>query len=118
MTYNTAAVKGKSLKFEMHTVRRDNNPNLKFKGHTIGLADSRTLNPNNDMYWTELTLYFTTTGKYICEKKELSIVQGNKNSFAAEVFDYISDVVDFFGFDESAKDLYLSAGLESDYFIG
>ena len=117
MTYNTVAAKGKSLKFEMHTVRRDNNSNLKFKGRVCGRVDSRTLHPS-DAYWTELTIYVTAKGKYVGEKKELTIVEGSKNSFNGEVFEDIVDLTEFFGFDESAKDLYLSAGLESDYFIG
>lgn len=47
--------------------------------------------------WTELTLYKTKTGKFICEQIDHTQWQGDTDVHGGEVCENVDEVIEFFG---------------------
>jgi hypothetical protein len=107
---------------EEFTVQRDNEPDLRFKGESIGYAQSNDDSAYGNYSgetgrWTELTLYKTIGGKYICEQVGRTRWQGERDRYSAAVCETLDDVFEFFGHRWLAKILYKRAELEASQFI-
>lgn len=61
---------------EQHVIERDGDMPLRFTGTQIASASSHE--PGKDR-WTELTLYRTTTGRYVLHEEGLSDVDGEED---------------------------------------
>lgn len=104
---------------EVFEVIRDNDRNLKFKGECIASASSSANQAMGSSYsgsvgrWTELRLYKTASGKYICSSIGRTQWQGEHDRHSGAICETQSKVVDFFGNGWLAKDLYEAAGIDS-----
>lgn len=87
------------------TVLRDNKPNIRFSGEELAEATSYHAH-NNDTRWTELALYYTKGGKYICERVDLTRWQGERDRYSAAICDTMDEVQQFFGYGPPARELY------------
>lgn len=102
---------------ETFTIKRDNEPDLRLSGEIIGHAASSANNAAGSRYsgqtgrWTELTLYKTAGGKYVCEQVGRTQWQGERDRFSGAVCETIEEVIEFFGHRWLAKELYAEAGI-------
>ena len=104
---------------EMETliVERDDDRSIKFKGHVIASASSSGNRGMHDFSgetgrWKELTLYKTAGGKFICEQIDATMWSGDRNFTRGAVCDDEDEVIDFFGGDWLAKQLYAHAEID------
>lgn len=101
-----------------HIVERDNEPNLRFTGERIAFASSSENNAHSNYSgksgrWTELALYKTGGGKYICEQIGHTIYQGENTRYSGSVCETEAEVIEFFGHGWLAKDLYEDAEIDA-----
>ncbi len=98
-------------------VRCDNARNIKFTGECMASVYSSDNNACSDYSgsvgrWTELALYRTKAGKYICEQKNYTRWQGEQNTYQGAICEDTEQVIEFFGNDWLAKELYESAEID------
>ena len=100
------------------TLRVDNKPDLRFEGECIGSASSSDNNASGSSYsgstgrWTELKLYKTKGGRYVCHQIGYTRWQGERDLYKAKVCETTEEVIEFFGHRWLAKELYENAGIE------
>lgn len=94
---------------ETTIVKRDNDKDIKFCGEEIAAASSNT---HSNFRWSELTLYKTKGGKFICQEIGVTCVDGETDRHSAEICETIDEVNAFFGNGWLAKELYDNAGFE------
>ena len=94
-----------------YEVERDGDLNIKFTGHKIGFASSH----DNDSVgrWTELTLYKTQGGKFICEQIGYTRWDGERNFHSGAVCNDADAVIEFLGTGWLAKEVYADAGIDA-----
>lgn len=100
-------------------VKRDGERDLSFTGELIATAETSPNNARSDYsgsvgQWTELELYRTAAGKYICSRAEKTQWQGSNHSYEAAAAGTHAEVVEFFGLDDLAKELYQGAEIDAD----
>jgi hypothetical protein len=103
---------------ETITVRRNDARDLKFTGELLASAESSANNASGNYSgsvgrWTELNLYQTKAGKYVCQRIGYTQWQGERHGYEAEVCGSAEAVFDFFGGGWLAKQLYRDAGLDT-----
>lgn len=102
---------------ETFLVEVDNKPNIKFTGEELAhssSSDNQAMGSNysgNVGRWSELTLYKTKGGKYICEQIGRTRWDGERDRKSGEVCETIEEVKAFFGHRWLAKELYDAAGI-------
>lgn len=94
-----------------YTLEVDNAPAIRFRGEHIAHASSKS--PDNESRWTELDLYRTAGGKYICHTVGLTCYQGESDRYAATVCESLDEVRAVFGYGWLAKELYRYAGIDA-----
>lgn len=92
------------------TVKNDNAPDIRFTGELMEMASSRS---NDTTRWTELELYKTQTGKFVCSEIGYSQWQGERDHYKAKVCNSVEEVTQFFGYGWLAKRLYERANLDT-----
>ncbi|WP_316675346.1 hypothetical protein [uncultured Tolumonas sp.] len=96
--------------YEEVTLRRDGDQDLKFKGCLLASHS------NGDCYsttrWTEYELYQTINGLYVCSIINDSLMDIERMRHNAAHFSNLSDIVSFFGINETTKELYEKIGLK------
>ncbi|HAV1239649.1 TPA: hypothetical protein JGU28_004427 [Salmonella enterica] len=106
-----------------YTLDIDNARNIRFTGEIIGSAASSDNNAMGHSYsgetgrWTELRLYRTSGGNFVCHQIERTCWQGQRDCFRGKICKNLKEVFEFFGYGWLAKDLYDDAGLEYIKFI-
>ena len=96
---------------EKITVQRDNKSNLSFIGNSLGSASSFDNNDQSDR-WTELELYESVAGSYVCSEICRTIHDGERDRFRASVRSDTVGVIEFFGHRWLAQELYSNSGIE------
>lgn len=99
------------MTIEQHIVEIDNKPNLRFNGEVLAGATSKT--PDKNDRWTELALFKTVGGKYVCGQIGATIWQGEKYRYSGCVCETVDEVIEYFGHGWLAKELYSEAGIEA-----
>lgn len=92
---------------ETFTLIIDNEPNLRFNGECIANVESSEQSGR----WTELALYRTKGGKFVCHQIGYTQWVGERNRFSGHACETLEDVKAFFGHRWLAKELYESAGI-------
>lgn len=95
-----------------YIIDRQNARPIKFSGEKIASTDSRQ---GSNGRWTELALYKTDSGKYVCEKIGLTLWQGGeggRNTDEAVVCESITEVVEYFGLGWLAKEIYQKVNID------
>lgn len=104
---------------ETVTLEIDNEPSIRFTGERIGAASSSDNQAMGSSYsgqvgrWTELELYKTKGGKYICHQVGYTRWQGERHRYSGKVCETLEEVKAFFGNRWLAKELYDNAGIDS-----
>lgn len=99
------------------TIEIDNCPDIRFTGKILATAKSSANNASSSYsgqtgHWTELKLYKTKGGKYICYRIGYTLWEGATDSHKGKVCETLDDVKAFFGHGWLAKELYAKAGIE------
>jgi hypothetical protein len=99
-------------------VKRDDEPDIKFSGELLGYAASSDNNahPNYSgriARWTELALYRTKGGRYVCEQIDYTRWQGEHTRYSGAVYDSTAEVIEFFGCGWLAKKLFERADIDA-----
>lgn len=94
------------------TLERDNLPDLRFTGEEAGHVTSRKIDGPGSSRWTELTLYRTKAGKWVCHEVGKTQWQGEHDRYTVYVADDEKGLIDAVGTGNLAKDLYVEAGIE------
>ena len=97
---------------EKITVQRDNNSSLSFDGTLLGSASSLDNNNQSGGRWTELELYESAAGSYVCSEICRTIHDDEHDKFRASVRGNTERVIEFFGHRWLAKELYDDVGIE------
>ena len=89
---------------------------LTFEGEMIGEALSSMGNPelgakHNDQIWSELRLYRSTEGHYICEQVRSSHWRSSHQRHRVAVCDSKAQIMAFFGKGWLARELYADADI-------
>jgi len=100
-----------------HILKRDNERDLQFTGVLIASASSSANNASSSYSgstgrWTELFLYKTKGGKFVCKSVGRTQWEGEHDRHKAEVCADVECVCDFFGSSWLAKELYENAGID------
>lgn len=93
---------------EQYTVKIDNAPYINFTGELIAETSSRC---DQSERWTELRLYKTRGGKFICHSIGRTTIQSEHDRFNGAVCGNVLEVCAFFGHRWLAKRLYRAAGI-------
>lgn len=94
------------------TVERDNAADLRFTGVNLAWASSK--DPyNNGGRWTELALYKTKGGKFVCAEVGRTCWQGEHYRFGGAVCETEQEVIKYFGHGRLAKEIYEVAGINA-----
>lgn len=103
---------------ETFTLEIDNEPNIRFTGELMACAvssDNQAMGSNYSGQtgrWTELELYRTKGGKFICHQVGRTRWQGERDRFSGKVCETLEEVKEFFGYRWLAKVLYSEAGID------
>ena len=118
MTLETADVDAdEESEMDTITLEIDNQPSLRFKGEVSASTSSSENNASGNYSgesgrWTDLVLYKTAGGKYVCHQIGHSIRGSERTRYSGEVCETVEGVIRFFGHRWLAKDLYESAGID------
>ena len=102
---------------QTYVIARDNDTDLRFSGELLA-SQSSSLDKESSASsgttgrWTELRLYRTQSGKYICEQVGRTQWQGERDCCKAAVAETQEKVIEFFGTGWLAKKLYEQAAIE------
>lgn len=91
--------------FEPFYIERDKNLPLKFMGTNLGSASEAPLNALN------VTLYWTKEGQFVCEKNFDNSDSKDRNH-TAEICSTVSEIYNFIGNHELAKQLIQAANVD------
>jgi hypothetical protein len=97
---------------ERYTLENDNAPNVRFTGEILATASSRRVT-NDGGRWTNLKLFKTKGGKYVCFTEGVTCWQGENNRYQTEVCETLDAVVDHFGHGRLAKEIYEEAEIDA-----
>lgn len=96
---------------QLFTLENDNAPNVKFNGERLAVVSSEDPYRNANR-WTELRLYKTAGGKFVCQIAGLTRWQGEQNRYLTQVCETEKEVIEFFKFTRLAKELYEEANID------
>lgn len=103
---------------ETFTLQIDNAPDIRFTGELLASVASTDNQAYTSSYsgqvgrWTELELYKTAGGKFICHQIGRTRWQGERDRFSGKVCETMAEVKEFFGHRWLAKELYAEAKIE------
>lgn len=86
----------------------DNEPSVRFPGEVI----AKTASSEKTGRWTELFLYKTVGGKFICHQVSRTLWTGEREKFRGKVCSTLDEVREYFGYRWLAKELYDEAKID------
>jgi len=89
-----------------YLVERDNELDIAFNGKEIARVTSKK---NESRRWTDIILYKTNQGAYVCQTLGVSIIDGERTKYDAEICETELDVINYLGTGWLAKELYKAA---------
>jgi len=99
----------KSSAMENFKLKIENAPDIHFTGELLAFVSS---DENNSGRWTELVLYKTKSGRYICHQIGRTRYVNERDRFSGRVCNSAKEIIEFFGHQWLAKKLYEASGLE------
>ena len=103
---------------ECFVVEVDNGPDLRFYGKIRANVRSYSDKARVGEYsgqvgrHSELSLYETAGGNFVCQLVERTCWQGESDSYDGKVCDTVEQVKEYFGYGWLAKELYRDAGID------
>ena len=93
-----------------YVIHNDNAPDVRFTGELLASVTSRG-DGDSCGRWTNLDLYKTAGGKYVCHQIGVTCREGERDRYRVEVCADEAEVIDFFGHGWLAKALYDESGI-------
>jgi hypothetical protein len=100
--------------YSLWTVRDETGRRYKFRGLRIGDADTQWIRGREQSRWTETSLYVTDKGKYVVSVTNITLWQGETNSYRYSIHDSLDDVENQDVLDDMWKYLRTELGVEID----
>jgi len=102
---------------ETFTLEIDNAPSIRFTGELIARVSSCDNQASSNYSgqtgrWTELALYETRGGKFVCHQIGRTRWQGESDRFSGKVCETPDEITEFFSYRWLAKELYAKAGID------
>lgn len=97
---------------ETITLERDDDRDVRFAGERVAEVSSHHYEGPRNTRWTELTLYRTTGGKWVCQEVGVTCWQGEHDRHAVHIADSEEALIRQLGTGWLAKALYANAGIE------
>lgn len=97
---------------EMFRLERDGEPDLAFEGFLLASVSSKGRSRDTGR-WTQLSLYKTRSGKFVCQEVGLSQWEGERTRNRVVVVELEHDIQEFFGFGWLAKELYAKVEIDA-----
>lgn len=94
------------MKQGIFTLTRENEPRLKFEGVLVTSASGELPNVEEQMRWTELSLYRTKGGKFVVQRVKVSSYEGERNRYETWILSNLSTVTQLLGFGPLSQELY------------
>jgi hypothetical protein len=88
----------------------DDEPNLTFMGELLA-EDGGAYQARNSGRFSELSIYKTTRGRYVCYRVRRTNWQNEDDGYEAKTVDTHAEVIAFFGHGDQAKRLYKLADI-------
>jgi hypothetical protein len=101
-TETTAPASVPADEYTWYHVRRDDQPDLRFRGKSLGCVHTAVRNGRQ----TALEVFVTPSGKYVGIKLGLSYWLGERDIATVHVAETLAELVPFFGFSPLSKALY------------
>lgn len=101
------------------TLKVTNGPSIRFKGDRIGFSCTTDQRGAGGIYsqetgrWEELSLYKTDSGKYICYTAMKTRWEDEQSYYSYKACTAHEEIIDYFGQEEVASDLYRDANIEN-----
>lgn len=104
---------GEKTDMPMLGLVNDEGADVSFRGERVAHVSSRQSVGPRHMRWTELWLYRTNSGKFVCHEKKISLWDegGEHDHFVVHVGETEGDLIELLGHGRLAKQLYEKAGL-------
>lgn len=99
---------------ETFILKIDNEPDIKFTGERVASATSADARreAKDAGRWTELDLYKTEGGQFVCHQTGRTQWEGQHDRFSGKVCRTAEEVKEFFGHGWLAKRLYDNGGID------
>lgn len=104
---------------ETYTLQREMDKNLQFTGKNVASVASTADKSKGRWFsgylneWTELSLYETAAGDFVCERITHIVFDGERDIHECIVCNSVDAVIGFFGTDWLAKELYTRVGIKA-----
>jgi hypothetical protein len=104
---------------DMETIElsRDDGPDVRFQGVQIASASSHHFEGPRNIRWTELNLYSTAGGKFVCSEVGRTRWAGERDRYAVHIADSAAGLIEQVGHGWLAKELYETAGIDNTEII-
>ena len=102
---------------EEYTIRADNHrEDLVFDGELIASGDNSWVNGKNETRYSKLSLYLTTSEKYVYHSEYISLWIGESSTSIVEIYDSLKEFKEAFltdreGISDFEKDFLKEAGI-------
>ncbi|MNR71465.1 hypothetical protein D3C71_20910 [compost metagenome] len=91
-------------------VRRDNQPDLRFRGEKLAAVATSLLRGRQ----VRMHVFRSSGGKFVAVQEGLSLWPTEEPRIKVEVYDELAQVVSLFGYSDAAKQLYARLGLKTE----
>lgn len=100
---------------DMDTIElfRDDGPDVRFQGEKTASASSFEHDGPRNIRWTELALYRTAGGKWVCHEIGCTKWDGERTRRALHIADSEAALIEMVGHGWLAKELYEDAGIDA-----
>jgi len=104
---------------DMETIElsRDHGPDVRFQGEEKASASSYHFEGPRNIRWTELNLYSTAGGKFVCSEVGRTRWAGERDRYAVHIADSAAGLIEQVGHGWLAKELYETAGIDNTEII-
>lgn len=97
---------------ETFELERDDGPNARFSGELVAEASSRSPDGPRSQRWTELSLYKTARGTWVCQEVGRTLWVNERDRYSIYVAETDSELTEMVGYGRLAKQLYADAGVD------
>jgi len=106
-------MENKEMENAKFILKRDEERNLSFTGRIIADYSDKGY---RDTRWSNYRLYVTVKGKYIFEREDITLWQGEQDGHSAIVFDNSTDLINWleknYGMTDMVKEFAESVGVD------
>lgn len=96
-----------------HRLTRSGERDVRFEGVLLAEVSNRSHQGPFQNRWTEIDVYRTVAGKFVCQVTQRSLWVNEADHFEVYVRDRLDELVDVLGYGALAKELYDDLGVDA-----